>query len=183
MTATDSGMHTFRLFTRTLLALLALSMATVVNAEDDLEAKVKAAYLFHLTKFVEWPALATNEFRICVTGSESVGNMMGNLSNRQVFNRPLKIEVDKLSDPLIDPAQCQVLFIGRGERRSAELLRRVRGSSALTVSDMDGFARSGGIVGFYAEAGKIKLEVNPEAARAADLKISAKLMEIARSVP
>ncbi len=53
----------------------------------------------------------------------------------------------------------------------------------LTVSDQDGFARGGGIVGLYPEGGKIKLEINPDAARSANLRISAKLLELARTVP
>lgn len=163
-----------------LLALLLAATATAIPAvESDIEAKVKAAYLYHLTKFVDWPVLPANEVRICVLGSDAVGGMMTDLSNRQVRDRPLKVEVDTLTDP----AQCQVLFIGRGDKRLPEILKRVRGVGVLTVSDIDDFARHGGIVGFYVESGKIKLEINPEAARVANLRISAKLLELARTVP
>jgi hypothetical protein len=162
------------------LTLLLAATATAIPAvENDIEAKVKAAYLYHLTKFVDWPSLPANEVRICLLGAESVGGMMADLSNRQVRDRPLKIEVETVTDP----AQCQVLFIGRADKRLPELLKRVRGSAVLTVSDSNDFARHGGIVGFYAEAGKIKLEINPETALAANLRISAKLLELARTVP
>jgi len=50
------------------------------------------------------------------------------------------------------------------------------------VGDGEGFAGRGGIVGFYTDAGKIKLEVNQEASRAAHLRLSSKLLELARSV-
>jgi hypothetical protein len=158
-------------------ALLALA-APSVHA-DDIEAKVEAAYLYHLTKFVDWPSLPANEFRICVIGADAVGGMMRDLSGRQVRDHRLKIEVDTLSDP----ALCQVLFIGRADKRLSELLKLVRGAGVLTVSDLADFARRGGMVGFYVEAGRIKLEINPEAARAAKLRISAKLLEVARTVP
>lgn len=148
-------------------------------AESPLEAKVKAAYLVHLAKFVEWPNLPANEMRICVTGSEGVGDMMAQLTSKPLRDRPLKVELGALGDP----TQCQVLYIGQTEKRLADLLRRVRGQGVLTVSDQDDFARQGGIVGFYTEAGKIKLEINPATARGANLKISAKLLELARTVP
>lgn len=161
------------------LALLTLIMPAAGLAQDNpLEAKVKAAYLFHLAKFVEWPTLPASELRLCVIGSESVGDMIGQLANRQLRDRPLKIEVGTLTDP----AQCQVLYIGQGDKRLAEMIRRVRGQGVLTVSDAGNFARQGGIVGFYSEAGKIKLEINPGTARSANLKISAKLLELARTV-
>lgn len=165
---------------RGLLALLGLLLAAgAAAAERDLEAKVKAAYLYHLTKFVEWPALPATEVRICVLGSEAVGAMMSDLGNRQVRDRPLKIEVDTVTDP----AQCQVLFIGRADKRLPDLLKRVRGASVLTVSDLDDFARRGGMVGFVIESGKIKLEINPDNARAAHLRVSGRLLELARTVP
>lgn len=178
------GAHTSRLFARRwrlvpLALLLATTAAAIPAVENDIEAKVKAAYLYHLTKFVDWPSLPAGEVRICVLGAEAVGGMMSDLSNRQVRDRPLKIEVETVADP----AQCQVLFIGRADKRLPEILRRVRGSAVLTVSDSEDFARHGGIVGFYAEAGKLKLEINPETALAANLRISAKLLELARTVP
>jgi hypothetical protein len=170
-----------RFFRRGLLLVLSclLSLSAHGAGESDLEAKVKAAYLYHLTRFVDWPVLPPQEIRICVMGSDAVGRMLGELSNRPVRDRTLKIEVEGASEP----GQCQVLFIGRGERRLPEVLKRVRGSSALTVSDAEDFARQGGMVGFYAESGKIKLEINQDNARAAGLRISAKLLELARVVP
>ena len=169
-------------WSRRLSPLLALWFAILANpihaAENDLEAKVKAAYLYHLTKFVDWPALPANEVRLCVLGSEAVGGLMRELSNRKVGERHLRIEVDNLSDP----AQCQVLFIGRADKRLPDILKRVRGASVLTVSDLDDFARHGGVVGFYSEAGKIKLEIGLESARAGNLRISSKLLEVARTV-
>lgn len=158
-----------------LAALLAIAAPAAAN---DLQAKVEAAYLFNLTKFVDWPALPANEVRICVVGDEAVGGLMADLSGRPVRDRTLKIEADNV----VDPAACQILFIGRGDKRLPELLGRVRGAPVLTVSDQEDFARRGGMVGFYAEAGKIKLEINPDAARTANLRVSAKLLEVARTV-
>lgn len=166
------------LLTLSLLAGSVVSLATPA-AEKDLEAKVKAAYLYHLTKFVDWPALPPNEVRICVLGSEAVGSVMGDLANRVVRDRLLKIEVDVIADP----TQCQVLFIGRGEKRLSELIKRLHGANVLTVSDLEDFARRGGMVGFYLDAGKLKLEINPDNARVGNLRISAKLLELARTVP
>jgi len=162
-----------------LLTFGALLIGNAHAADGELEAKVKSAYLYHLTKFVDWPTLPPDSLRICVIGSEAVGNMLGELSNRQVRDHPLRIDVDAIGDP----ARCQVLFIGRGEKRAADILARVRGQSVLTVSDRNDFAREGGIVGFYLEGGKVKLEINQEAARTANLRISAKLLELARMVP
>jgi hypothetical protein len=172
-----SAHHPFR---AKLAMLLAMLVSTALPAvAQDVEAKVEAAYLYHLTKFVDWPGLPGNEFRICVLGSDAIASMMRDLSGRQIKDRLLKIEVDTVADP----AQCQILFIGRADKRLPELLKLVRSASVLTVSDLADFARRGGVVGFYAEAGRIKLEINPDAARVANLRISAKLLEVARTIP
>ena len=163
---------------RAAIALVLLSWAVSGVCGGDLEAKVKAAYLFHLTKFVEWPALPGNEMHLCVVGSEEIGEMMGELSSRQVGDKRLRIELDAVAESAV----CQILFIGRNYRRTAELLRRARGQPVLTVGDGNDFVRQGGMVGFYMESGKVKLEVNPDNARAANLRISAKLLEMVRLV-
>ena len=144
----------------------------------DLETKVKAAYLYHLTQFVVWPDLPDDHLHICVRGNDPVGGMLLELSNRRIRDRTLQIELDQN----IDPASCHVLFISRSETGWKSLLGSVRHLNVLTVSDIDKFADSGGIVGFYSEAGKIKLEINPPAASETGLKISSKLMELARHV-
>lgn len=161
----------------TLLLPLILWAALASAAESDIEAKVKAAYLFHLTKFVEWPALPPDALRICVIGSQAVGSILGELSNRQVQDRPLRVEV---VETIGDLSRCQVLFIGRSNKSSGELLNKVRGAGVLTISDQEDFARAGGMVSFYFDGGKLKLEINQDAARSANLKISSKLLELSR---
>jgi len=158
--------------------VLALAILALPAAAQDLGAKVKSAYLYHLVKFVEWPELPPDAVHLCVLGDPDIGALLGELSGRPVKNRSLNIEVD----PAGDPAGCQLLFIGSARADARSLLERVRDAPVLTVGDQPGFAGGGGIVGFYREAGRIKLEIDPEAARRAGLRISGKLMELARPV-
>ncbi len=163
------------------LVLLCLFTCVGMASADDgtLKSKVKAAYLYNFTRFVDWPSLPADTITICIVGSESVGGMLNQLSNRQVKGRPLQIKQGQLADI----SRCQILFIGQSAGNMTDLLNRTRGNNILTVSDTEDFARQGGVIGFYDEAGKVKLEINSKTAGAANLKISAKLMEIARIVP
>jgi hypothetical protein len=162
-----------------LILAAVLVLPAAAQAETELEAKVKAAYLFHLTKFVDWPSLPPDALHICVLGNDPVGGLLLELSGRQVKEHVLKVDANVTGDL----ALCQVLFISRSEKQWGDILARVRGESVLTVSDHEDFARGGGVVGFYSDGGKIKLEINPVAARKANLRISAKLMEMSRNVP
>jgi hypothetical protein len=52
----------------------------------------------------------------------------------------------------------------------------------LTVSEIAGFARSGGMIAFLVEENKVRLEINLDAASEARLKVSSKLIGVARLV-
>lgn len=159
-----------------LISLLACGWPFTLTAAD-LEAKIKAAYIYHLTEFIEWPELPANEFRICIIGADNIARMLQELNGRSVFDRPLKI--DNQADS--HPDHCQLLYLDHADEGDGELLRVLASKSVLTVSDSENFARHGGGIGFYSESGKLKLEINPQILRAANFRISSKLLELARS--
>lgn len=54
--------------------------------------------------------------------------------------------------------------------------------SISTVSDITNFAQHGGMIGFYVAEDKTRLELNFSVTKVANVKISTKLMEVARIV-
>ena len=52
----------------------------------------------------------------------------------------------------------------------------------LIVGDMEGFARSGGIINLVMTEGKVHFEINVSAAERAGLKISSKMLKLAQIV-
>ena len=83
----------------------------------ELEAKIKAAYVFHIIKFVDWPNLPADTLHLCVAGSDGVTLLLGDLAGKQIKDRALKVD----NDGSFDPSQCQVLYLGRPDRRWPEL--------------------------------------------------------------
>ena len=78
---------------------------------------------------------------------------------------------------------CHVLIISPSEAaRLAAVLTRVEGSPVLTVGDTDGFARKGVILSFFLERDRVRFEINPDAARRHGLKISSKVLRLARII-
>ena len=53
---------------------------------------------------------------------------------------------------------------------------------ALTVGDTKGFADCGGVINFVLENDRVQFEVNRKAAEQAGLKISSKLLSVAKLV-
>jgi len=79
-----------------------------------------------------------------------------------------------------DIKNCHILFISAKEAgRVKDILSAVQNRSILTVSDMRNFTNAGGMISFFTKDNKIKLMINPAAARAAELNISSKLLRVA----
>ena len=77
-------------------------------------------------------------------------------------------------------SHCHVVFVADADFASVKTA--FHGKPILTVSDTDGFAEAGGMIGFVVSDNKIKIEVNPKAAAAAGLRVDAQLLEIALKV-
>lgn len=165
-----------------LLAALGPARAqTAISAEYQL----KAVFLFNFTQFVEWPRGAGpalgEPLVIGVLGADPFGPYLDEtVRGESVGGHPLEVRRYRHVNEV---GACHVLFISSSEApRLREILARLRGRGTLTVGDVDQFTRNGGVVRFLTEKNRIKLRVNLEAARAAGLTISSKLLRSAEIV-
>ena len=151
----------------------------------SLEYQVKAAFMYNFAKYVEWPPKSFPEadrpFVIGLIGEDPFGAELDQmLKNKKVNERQLVIKRCKQLNEL---KSCHLVFISRSERgRVDEILRALIGTSVLTVSDMDDFASHGGIIDFAIEDGKVRFDINLASAERSELKISSKLLKLARNV-
>lgn len=150
-----------------------------------LEHQVKAAFLVKFALFVQWPESGAADrlapFTIGILGEDPFGPEFDSAIRSQTANgRPFAAK--RLSS-LAGAGDCQILFISRSEEsRVREILAALQHSKVLTVSEMDGFGQRGGMINFTTVEGKIRLEINPDAAKRAGLKVSAKLLQVSRIV-
>jgi hypothetical protein len=165
--------------------LFGLFLAFTASAQTIDEYQVKAAFLYNFAKFVEWPELTfktdKDPMRICVLGQNPFGNaLVEGVGGKTILGRPLV--VSGISDAG-QGADCQILFIGSSERkRLRSIFADVRMTGVLTVGETEGFATQGGIVNFKLEDGRVRLEINIEAAGQAKLRISSKVLNLAQIV-
>jgi hypothetical protein len=166
------------------IALALVSLASAWADDQMLEAKVKAAYIYNFTRFVEWPNLEREgnkaELRICLSENEALVPFLAELLTRENKGHPLQIV--HLGEKT-DIARCHLIFYGAdSERRLSRHLENLPAAGVLTVSDVPQFCRKGGMIGFFSEGGRIRIEINQNAARQANLRLSAKLLEVARVI-
>jgi hypothetical protein len=149
------------------------------------EYKLKAVFLFRFAQFVAWPDTAFAEpkspFVIGILGDDPFGSYLEEaIRGEMIGEHALTIRRFRRAE---DIASCQILFISASEAdRLPAVLGRVKGRDLLTVGDFDAFAREGGMVRFVTENNRIHLRINIEAAKAAHLTISSKLLSLASIV-
>ena len=162
-----------------------LSTVETLCAQLPREYDVKAVFLYNFASFVTWPDSAFPDadapFVIGVLGHDPFGQVLDEVvAAEKAKNRPLTVRRVSRVD---DAAGCHILFVSASEsRRVPEILRKQAGKPSLLVGDFPGFAEAGGMVGFRMEGSRLKLDINVEAARAADLVISSKLLRVARVI-
>ena len=149
------------------------------------EYQVKAAFLYNFSQFVVWPTEAFPEAQtplvIGIIGEDPFGAYLDEIVNgEKVNNRPLIIQRYHQVEEI---KVCHILFVSQSEtKRLEEILARLKGRSILTVGDIDGFAKQGGMIRFVTEKNKVRFGINVEAAKAAKLTISSKLLRPAEII-
>ena len=164
---------------RFLAGLLLVTAAPSLAAQEvSKEYRVKAAFLYNFVKYVEWPAhAATGPIVICVAGRNPFGNLLADtVRGETVAGRTLDARV------ILEPeAGCHVIFVPSGANAPA-YLRSARSAPALTVGEANDFIEQGGLVRFYLDGGTVRFEINREAADRSGLRISSRLLQLARIV-
>jgi hypothetical protein len=167
-----------------LVLLLASPGSLPANSTAE-EYSIKAAFLFHFAQFVDWPQGAFREanspLTYCTLGEDPFrGALDASLSGKTIGARPLQVRHLKQPQGI---QGCHVLFIGEGEKKQLPtVLAMVKASPVLVVGESERFAQDGGMIGFCLEENKICFEINLEAAEHAKLKISSRLLALAKTV-
>lgn len=172
---------------------LGLGNARPVYAQTLDEAKairVKAAYLYNFAKFAEWPRdvfrSADAPIVIGVLGNNPIANALEKtIKGKKVNRHPIVIR--RIASITPDTAEemrgCQLLFVCDCESDQVPKLWELLGDSpVLVVSDMKDFARRGGMIGLSLEGGRIVFEIRRESVDRAGIRLSAKLLKLARIV-
>lgn len=171
----------------TLLAMIGLPalLGAGQGETPPSEYEVKAAYLLNFARFVEWPtgafAQETSPVVLGVLGRDPFGNALDRILGAQkIGGRSFEI---RRAARLQELGTCHILFISASEGdRMDGILSSLRGQATLTIADMEKFAPSGGVIGFFTEEKRVRFEANPAAAQRAGIKLSSKLLKLARIV-
>jgi len=196
-------------YTLTFLALALLVVPIVPKARAEAapnkEQQINAAFIYNFIKFVDWPeekiADSNEPIIIGIIGSKDFVKAVEPLIRKKIKNRNISIkyfeDYEKLKKSQDDDDRqwnqkmealktCHVLMFCICDsvriKDLSQIIKALKGSPVLTVGETAGFLESGGIINFLMEDKKVRFEINITGAKKSKLKISSKLLRLAKRV-
>jgi hypothetical protein len=164
-----------------LCVLLAPSLlGPFTNAQELDEGAIRVAYVFNLTKYVEWPR-AGNELVVGFVGDGPMGEALEKmLAGKTSGSRLIRVVLSPNEEDLV---QCDVIYVAfSSPKKVHETLDHLRNKSVLTVGDTESFPKSGGMIGLVRVGQQVQMIVNLDAVQRARLKISSRVLNLATIV-
>lgn len=167
--------------------IVAAALALPVYAAENLqlvEQQIKAGLVYNFLKYTEWPPgrmpAAGQEIAVCLLGGDPFGGYLQPLAGRTVNQQVIGIR----SVPAVAEAQnCSLLVVHPSQEANWPGIQRMLAEqSILTVSDMPGFATSGGMIEFTRINNRIGVTINTDTVTAANLMVQDRLLRLARTV-
>jgi len=184
-----------RRFAASLTAMFAavwtLTSGIPAAPQDDLfhEGHVKAAFLYKLTLYVEWPEQAfdtpDDPVVIAVVGDDPFAAILEEtVEGKAVHGRTFKVRRYAWPSDVLPPSH--IVFIGPayGGERLVEAARTVRAQVpyALVAADARDGSRRGATLFFTSGENKVGFSINVDQASRAGITISSKLLRIAEII-
>jgi YfiR/HmsC-like len=145
------------------------------------EASLKAAYTLNFAKFTEWPGDGGAEaLQVCVVGRSLVGDALEAAARAQAPERRLRVVYVRLPGEV---SGCNLMYVSDLDMsRARRLLAALAEYPILTVSDIEGFARQGGMIELVLVQRRLRFFIDLDAVRAAGLRLEPKLLRLAVQV-
>ena len=142
------------------------------------QSKVQSAYIYHFTKYMEWPIdKQTGDFVIGVIGDSPIIPHLKTLASAKMAGMQ-KIVIKEFSS-VTEVGNCHMLFLS--QKKSSEfsaVITKAKEINALVITAKVGYAKKGSGINFVTSEGKSRFEINEASIGKSDIKVSAKLVQM-----
>ncbi len=164
-----------------LLASVLLALAPPARAALE-ENEVKAAVVYHLSLFADWPpgSLREGSFNLCVlTENEGMADALSRLGGKTVKGVHLVVWRKR---PMLDLGICQMVYLGEmSEGARGRVIAQLAGQPVLTIAN-GGIPIPGAMVSLGVSGERVYFDIDLPVVQRGGLRLDAKLLRLARSV-
>jgi hypothetical protein len=158
--------------------------AQVASRIEASEPGVKAAFLYKFASYVEWPASALGSpeapFVIAVSGADDVAAELERiLPGKLIHGHPAVVRRLREGESI---SGVHLLFVGRGQPSVRAMPRAAQQPGTLLVSESERGLELGSAINFVSVDDRIGFEVSVDAAERNGLKVSSRMLNVARRV-
>lgn len=158
--------------------------ASAPRAQEVTEPALKAAFVYNVAKFVEWPPAAlppAAQLTICVLNDRQfIEELTRAVKDRALLGHGITVLRVEPDGPF---RSCHVLYVsGTPPARVAAIAQALADAPVLTIGDLDDFVKNGGIARLFFQNGRLRLDVNLGGARRSQLRINSRLLALAAHV-
>lgn len=149
------------------------------------EYQIKAVYLYNFLLFAEWPEDESGKSKdsivIGIVGKDPFKDAFKPVEGKDIFKgKKLVIRRFEKVPPVKSLRQCDLLFISSSlQKKVPDVLKLLEGHPVLTVSEIDGFIETGGMINLLTRKDTVKFEINKAAAQRVGIKFRSKLLRVA----
>jgi hypothetical protein len=170
------------------VVLSPMSVYRAAAREPASEESVKAAILFNLIRFVEWPPSAVPNPSaprvVAIFGQDALQKRLVELAASEELSLQVSVlEIRELDQLKSCRDSIQVLYVARSAQQfMPRILNLVQARPVLTAGDGEGFVMQGGMINFVRQDNRIRFDINLDQAAKSRLKMSSKLFDLARVI-
>ncbi len=148
------------------------------------EYEVKLGFIYNFINFVTWPESSfksdSDPLVVCIASDNPSSEVLYKLDGKSIRQRKIKV-VDYQEETCL--AQSHTLFFATQDKAFIQqVLDLSKGLTILTIGEVDGFARMGGVINFFKEENRLRFRINIDAAARNTLKMSSQLLVSAQIV-
>lgn len=160
--------------------LLLVFIAGAVLADEITEYDLKAAYLLNFADYVAWPS-PPKPVTICVYGNNPFkAATVDTLMNAKAGQIDAVFKYPRQSEQL---AECNILYLAQSEQDNfGKTIALLHDAPVLTVTDIQDGLPQGSMINLITESNRLRFEINVNTVLASKLKISSKLLKLAKIV-
>jgi len=161
-------------------ALLLLFTAGAGLADAVTEYDLKAAYLLNFAGYVEWPG-PSKPVTICIYGNNpfkaaTIATLLEAKAGQIDAGFKYPSQLEQLTD-------CNILYLAQSEQDNfGKAIALLRSAPVLIVTDIQDGLPQGAMINLITESNRLRFEININTVLASKLKISSKLLKLAKIV-